>query len=113
MATRNSRPGADRVPMDEAGRFVVSAELLADWQRIAGPRVDVKAEISRAQDWCAINLRRKTGDHAAFLRAWLQRAAGDAKQQPPTLAAIEGGAQAAGRGRAALSLVSAAPSVRS
>lgn len=111
----------ERVTMGEAGRLLIPDALLAELADTYGQRIDVRAELVKAEAWAAANVARRKGDHTRLVRSWLLRAATEAergglflvRRGRPSLGVVQGGAQASSKSRAVLALVGAAPLPRS
>lgn len=117
MTAKHTSP-RERVTMDEAGRLLIPDALLAELADTYCHRIDVRAELAKAEGWAAAHVTKRKGDHTRLVRSWLLRAAADAERggplivgsDRPALRLLQGGGQsAAGKGRAVLSLVGAAP----
>lgn len=109
MAVNHSR-ALERITMDEAGHLLVPDAVMADLIDAYGDRIDVLAELNKAEVWVAAKIARRKGDHTRLLQSWLLRAVADASPAlvrgvRPVLTVIHGGAELTGRSRAVLGLV--------
>lgn len=72
-----------RITFDpNTGVFQVPAEIRQHLEDAYGQDINLDAELSRAQVWCRTNLtRRPRSDFGRFINGWMNRAAGEARQQ--------------------------------
>lgn len=119
MAVKHSQ-ARERVTMDDDGSLLIPDALLAELTDSFGQRIDVPAELTKAEAWVAANITRRKGDHTRVVRSWLLRAAAEAEcgrplevgSDRPVLRLLQGGGQPdVGKCRAVLALVCVAPKV--